>query len=145
MYLVSAIVRVIDLPCKITSCFFIYFIFSNYLLFFPFCSFTNYDSCTHIQVGTASIDLGGLLRQGRAYAELLLDVPVLRTAQQGSSTHMLQPQEAGNPAHAHTQRHAPPQAPPVAAANKPSAIGSMIVRLINIGREPRDTNVRWDW
>jgi len=72
------------------------------------------------QLGSCTADLSGLLRQGRDLADLLLELPLLKDCSQGS---------AATPAGAAAGQHVGPQ-------QGQMQIGTLVVRLINIGREP---------
>jgi nephrocystin-4 len=79
----------------------------------------------HFQVGTATLNLQQLLRQGRDFSELLIEVPIMDQqpppldALLGQST-LAGKQGGGN------------DVPTVLSK------GSIVLRIINIGREPRN-------
>lgn len=72
------------------------------------------------QLGSCTADLSGLLRQGRDLADLLLELPLLKDCSQGSAA---TPGGAAAGQHAHQQQGQ-------------MQMGTLVVRLINIGREP---------
>lgn len=85
-----------------------------------------WDGQSLLQVGTASLELAPLLRQGREFAELLVEVPVMVADGMVAPT----PQELVVPGLGGT-----------GGATLLSR-GSIIVRMINIGREPRTTTTQ---
>lgn len=72
-----------------------------------------------LQLGTTTVSLQGLLRQGREFCELLVEAPIMQL-NSGSSQ-----QSSAVPG-----QHAEPQ------ARQPLQLGHLVLRLINIGREP---------
>lgn len=77
-----------------------------------------------LQLGSCTADLSGLLRQGRDLSDLLLELPVLRgppDRQPGS-----------------TRPAAPALAPsqPTSRPQGPVQLGTLVLRLINMGQEP---------
>jgi hypothetical protein len=91
------------------------------------------------QLGTCSISLEGLLRQGQELSELLLEVPLLQassslptTAAAGAAagTALLDSAAA-----AAAVQHG-------AGGQQPMQLGHVVVRLINIGREPSNSSAR---
>jgi hypothetical protein len=70
--------------------------------------------CVVSQLGSCTTDLAGLLRQGRDLSDLLLELPLLKPFS-----------EAGTSA-----------APAAGQAAGQQQLGTLVLRLINVGREP---------
>jgi hypothetical protein len=92
-----------------------------------------------VHLGTCSISLQGLLRQGQELSELLLEVPLLQASSSSPSS-----SAAGaaadtaallDAAAAVAQRG-------VGQQQQPMQLGHLVVRLINIGREPSNSSAR---
>lgn len=93
-----------------------------------------------VQLGTCSIGLQGLLRQGQELSELLLEVPLLQASSSSPNT-----SAAG--AAADTAALLDTAAAAAAAqfgvgGQQQMQLGHLVVRLINIGREPSNSSAR---
>jgi hypothetical protein len=93
-----------------------------------------------VQLGTCSISLQGLLRQGQELSELLLEVPLLQassnspTASAADTAALLDTAAAA--------QHGPGKQIIGQQQQQPMQLGHLVVRLINIGREPSNTSAR---
>lgn len=79
--------------------------------------------CPHApQIGTVAVNLQSLLRQGRDFAEVLVELPVM------DNSDVLPDALLAQPARSPTD------------SSKPTVVskGSVVMRVINIGREPRN-------
>ena len=81
-----------------------------------------WDSRSHLQLGTASISLWSLLRQGRQHAEILHEVDVLDH------------NEANPEAHAHNKRRQEALQAALGEHTPQATKGGLFIRAINIGR-----------
>eukprot|EP00878_Enallax_costatus_P042302 GHUV01049558.1.p1 GENE.GHUV01049558.1~~GHUV01049558.1.p1 ORF type:complete len:191 (-),score=34.29 GHUV01049558.1:365-937(-) len=86
---------------------------------------SNPDSvfCQCLQLGQCSANLQGLLRQGQESSEIVIEAPVLQPDSSG-------PLFAGVAEQQEVQAHEPVQ------------LGVLVLRLINIGREPSNAAAR---
>ncbi|KAG2438730.1 hypothetical protein HXX76_005275 [Chlamydomonas incerta] len=91
-----------------------------------------WDGDSLLQVGTASVDLQPLLRQGRDFAELLVEVPILDQAAVAPS---LQGQTFMEAAYNQNTAQNEPKASVISK-------GSLVLRALNLGRESRNTDAR---
>ena len=81
-----------------------------------------WDSGSHLQLGTASINLWSLLRQGRQHAEILHEVDILDHS------------DANPEAHAHNKRRQEALQAALGEHTPQGTKGGLFVRAINIGR-----------
>lgn len=77
-----------------------------------------------MQLGSCTTDLSGLLRQGRDLSDLLLELPLLKDCTHGSIGPATPSTAAGQY---------------VGKQQGPVQLGTLVLRLINIGKEARNT------
>jgi hypothetical protein len=97
-----------------------------------------------VQLGTCSINLQGLLRQGQELSELLLEVPLLQASSNSPTTASAADTAALQDTAAAAQHGAGRQmaGQQQQQQQQPMQLGHLVVRLINIGREPSNTSAR---
>jgi hypothetical protein len=84
----------------------------------------THNACVCVlQLGSCTTDLVGLLRQGRDLSDLLLELPLLKDCTHGRPG----PAASGTVAGQY-----------VGKQQRPVQLGTLVLRLINIGREPRN-------
>ncbi|GFR44041.1 hypothetical protein Agub_g5201 [Astrephomene gubernaculifera] len=91
-----------------------------------------WDGESLLQVGTASVDLQPLLRQGRDFSELLLEVPILDQAAVAPS---LQGQSFAEAAYNANTGQNDAKATVISR-------GSLVLRLLNLGRDSRNADAK---